>query len=32
MSPAAYTAELERLLVDIAEHTRQLRALSEGKP
>lgn len=32
MSEASYTAELERLLVGIAERTRQIRALSEARP
>ncbi len=32
MSAAAYTDALEKLLVDIAEHTRRIRALSGGKP
>ncbi len=32
MSEAAYSAELEKLLVDIAQHTRQIRALSGAKP
>ena len=32
MSASAYTDSLEKLLVDIAEHTRQIRALSGAKP